>query len=122
VISRKVIGIRKFLRLRLSGKNAGLLTSSSKSCVLAGMGGGALVPVCACSCWGCVMMSLGSSSMSSPEKPNAKDIVDLKVTSVPFFLKFQEVWIAVVQRLRKRNFCVRLIDNGVARAQVNVHT
>lgn len=39
-----------------------------------------------------------------------------------FFLKFQEVWIAVVQRLRKRNFCVRLIDNGVARAQVNVHT
>jgi hypothetical protein len=37
-------------------------------------------------------------------------------------LKFQEVWIAVVQRLRKGNFCVRLIDNGVARAQVNVHT
>jgi hypothetical protein len=33
------------------------------------------------------MMSLGSSSMSSPEKPNAKDIVDLKVTSVPFFFE-----------------------------------
>lgn len=52
-------------------------TISSKSCVLAAIGGGMVVftsLLCPCSCWLCSATSFGSSSMSSPEKPKLNDI------------------------------------------------
>jgi hypothetical protein len=59
------------MRMKGEGK---LHTISAKSCVLAGTGGANVGACVSCRTFSCATTSLGSSSMSSPEKPKLKDM------------------------------------------------
>jgi hypothetical protein len=69
--------------VRLENDNEMLLTISSTSCVRASIGGGPLPPSPAICVFCCALeMSLGSSSMSSPEKPKLNAILNFVCTGV----------------------------------------